>query len=185
MRALVDWTWPACPARIVPVEHRLRVDLPAEMPAEKAEEFAADVAAELSPEMSGTFGAIHVEDVGGERDVWTALGWQEDGSSVYLRIDPPSRTVELHLSTRGLVRPAQPSRWVGWAVLGIVGGGAAAGVALHSWLLAIGLIVAGLGSWIVVDVRRQAARERRRTIDADAWNQRLQAAVEHAKAPQD
>jgi len=50
------------------VEHRLRGDLP-DVPAGKTEEFAAHVAADLSPEMSGAFGAIQVNDAGGERAV--------------------------------------------------------------------------------------------------------------------
>ena len=135
--------------------------------------------------MSGTFAAIHVEDVGGERDVWTALGWQEDGSSVYLCIDPPKRTVELHLNTRGLARPARHSPWVAWAILAIVSACASIGVALRSWWLSVGLIGVALGTWIVFGVRLQAARERRRTIDPDAWNQRLRDAVEHARVTQD
>src|SRR5664279_1590407 len=88
------------------VEHRLRVDLP-DVPAEKTEEFAAQVAADLSPEMSGTFGAIQVNDAGGERAIWTALGWQEDGSSVYLHIDPAQHKVELRLDTKGLEPPSR------------------------------------------------------------------------------
>jgi hypothetical protein len=167
------------------VEHRLRVELPEGVPTDKAEEFASDVAAELSPEMSGTFGAIHVEDGGGERDVWTALGWQEDGSSVYLRIDPPKRSVELHLNTHGLEPPVRRLRWSSWVLMGLLAVCVAAGVAVRSWLLALALGVVVLGAWAYLDLRGQAARERRRKIDADAWNQRLHKAVEHAQSSQE
>lgn len=162
------------------VEHRLQVDLP-DVPAEKTEEFAAQVAADLSPEMSGTFGAIQVSDAGGEREVWTALGWQEDGSSVYLHIDPAEHKVELRLDTKGLDAPTRHARWVDWLLMALVAASAAAGVVCRSWLLAIGLLGLVIGTWIALDLRRQRARERRRSIDPQAWNKRLQEAVERAK----
>ena len=161
------------------------MDLPDDLPAEKAEEFAAQVAADLSPEMSGTFGAIHVEDAGGARDVWTALGWQHDGSSVYLHIDSRERSVELHLNTRGLERPVRHARVTDWAMICIAAGSTAAGIACRSWLLGIGLLVVTFGTWVFIDIRRQAKRERLRTIDAEAWNARLQSAVAHAKDLED
>jgi general stress protein CsbA len=162
------------------VEHRLQVDLP-EVPAEKAEEFAAQVAADLSPEMSGTFGAIQVSDAGGERAVWTALGWQEDGSSVYLHIDPAEHKVELRLDTKGLDAPTSHARWVDWLLIAIVAASTTAGIVFRSWLLAIGLLGLVVGTWIALDLRRQKVRERRRSIDPHAWNKRLQEAVERAK----
>jgi hypothetical protein len=166
------------------VEHRLRVDLP-DVPAEKTEAFAAQVAADLSPEMSGTFGAIQVNDAGGEREVWTALGWQEDGSSVYLHIDPAEHKVELRLDTKGLEPPTSHARWVDWLVIATVATSATAGVIFRSWLLAVGLLGLVLGTWIALDIRRQTARKRRRSIDPQAWNERLHAAVEHAKVSDD
>jgi hypothetical protein len=162
------------------VQHRLQVDLP-EVPAEKAEEFAAQVAADLSPEMSGTFGAIQVSDAVGAREVWTALGWQEDGSSVYLHIDPAEHKIELRLDTKGLAPPTPHARWVDWLLIAIVAASTTAGVVWRSWPLAIGLLGLVVGTWIALDLRRQKARKRRRSIDPHAWNKRLQAAVERAK----
>jgi general stress protein CsbA len=165
------------------VEHRIRVDLP-DVPAEKTEEFAAQVAADLSPEMSGTFGAIQVNDAGGEREIWTALGWQEDGSSVYLHIDPAQHKVELRLDTKGLEPPSR-ARWVDWLLIATVAASATAGVVCRSWLLAIALLGLVLGTWLALDLRRQKARKRRRSIDPHAWNERLHAAVERAKVIDD
>lgn len=162
----------------------MRVDLP-EVPAEKTEEFAAQVAVDLSPEMSGTFGAIHVEEDGNGRDVWTALGWQEDGSSVYLHIDPAQRSAELRLDTRGLDPPRPHSRWMDWLMIAIVTASAAVGVALRSWLVAVGVLVVVAAAWILVDSRRKRARERQRTIDPQAWNDRLKAAIERARNIED
>jgi len=152
-----------------------------DVPAEKAEEFAAQVAADLSPEMSGTFGAIQVSDAGGEREVWTALGWQEDGSSVYLHIDPAEHKVELRLDTKGLEPPAPHARWVDWLLIATVAASATAGVVWRSWPLAIGLLGLVLGTWIALDLRRQKNRKQRRSIDPHAWNKRLHEAVERAK----
>jgi len=162
------------------VEHRLQVDLP-DLPAAKTEEFAAQVAADLSPEMSGTFGAIQVSDAGGQRKVWTALGWQEDGSSVYLHIDPAERKVELRLDTKGLDAPASHARWANGLLIAGLAASAIAGVVCRSWLLAIGLLGLLLGTSIALDVHRQKTHERRRRIDPQAWNNRLQAAIERAK----
>ena len=166
------------------MEHRLRLDWPDGVPAEETEAFVAGVAAELSPDMSGTFGAIHVQEAGVKRDVWTALGWQEDGSSVFLQVDQRARTIELHLTTRGLERPVQHSRWANRGVLAIIVAAIAAGVALRSLAVALGVIVLVLGTWILWDTRQQRARERRRTIDVAEWDQRLKTAVERAKSPE-
>lgn len=156
------------------------MDLP-EVPAEKTEEFAAQVAADLSPEMSGTFGAIHVEEDGGGRDVWTALGWQKDGSSVYLHIDPSQRSVELRLDTRGLAPPVPRAGWMDWVLIGLVAGSTAVGIALRSWPLTVGLLLLVLGCWLAVGARRRQTQERQRSIDPQAWNERLKTALERAK----
>jgi hypothetical protein len=62
-----------------------------------------------------------------------------------------------------------------------VAASATAGVLCRSWPLAIVLLGLVLGTWIALDLRRQKTREQRRRIDPQAWNERLQAAVERAR----
>jgi hypothetical protein len=145
--------------------------------ADGGEAFARRLAAALMDGMEQSVGAVESE---GERVVWQAEGWQDDGTFIVLGVDPAERRVQLLLTTRGLQPVArEPSRV--WLLVGLVlAASAVIGKWRHSFGYGLVAAVLGFGIWIAIDIAQQVAAERRRHIDPAAWRARLEAGLEAA-----
>ncbi len=124
--------------------------------ADGGEAFARRLAAALMDGMEQSVGAVESE---GERVVWQAEGWQDDGTFIVLGVDPAERRVQLLLTTRGLQPVArEPSRV--WLLVGLV---LAASAVIGKWRhsFGYGLVAAVLGFGISDRHRHRAAGRRR------------------------
>lgn len=159
--------------------HRIRVDLPAALQSDAdVALFARRLAASLMPELASGLDTVSVADQHGSRDVWLALAWQPDGTSVSLTIDRGEKIVGLDLETRGLQPPLPPpSLWVHRAGGGILVASGALGLLLRSFWIGLGFAVLSFVVWIGIDIRHQVVVERRRTIDIPRWEERFAEAV--------
>jgi hypothetical protein len=154
--------------------HRINIQMP-KLNVE-VEVFARHLAGALMPGMEASFGPIEARQPDGPVRVtsWSAHTWQEDGTFVVLSVEPVSNQLTLYLDTKGLEQPgAEPSPWVGRALVLIVIAGLAFGIWQRSVLLGFGLPVVLVASWVGIDILRQIAKERRRRIDVSWWESHL------------
>jgi hypothetical protein len=158
--------------------HRIQLAIPDSADLEGGgEAFARRVAAMLMDGMERRVGAV---ELGDGRVVWQAESWQEDGSFVVLGVDPAERSLQLLLTTRGLLPPGPEPRWVWPLIAVLLGASVALGLWRHSFWLAVFAAVVAFAIWIAVDITRQGVVERRRHIDPAAWQERLEAALDSA-----
>jgi len=133
-------------------------------------DFSHALASALMPGMRETIGAI---DRQGQSIVWSAHGWQDDGTFVCLSVDPTNRTLQLYANTRGLERPEPPSRWLWPVIAAICIGSVGAGIWAGSVLLGAASLILAFVAWITIDGVRHVASENRRVIDEDWWKTHL------------
>jgi hypothetical protein len=162
--------------------HRVRLPIPpsADLSAD-GEVLARRLALCVMENMEQTFGEIEIE---GRRIVWTTHDWQKDGTSstcVSIHLSEASTSILTRVALNG--RSPHPGGWV-WALIAII---LVAAITVGIWrgsiLLGVTILIAGFGSWVGFDARRQIAAERRRTIDTGWWDAHLEACVRQASEP--
>lgn len=87
--------------------HRVQIPIPEKYESlVDVEQVSHRLSSTLMPEMEATWGPIW--GANNEVIVYSAHGWQPDGSFVYLSVSPGNRTIDLYVDTKGLARPLPP-----------------------------------------------------------------------------